>query len=205
MRKNASRTPSRRLARIATLAVIPLSLLGAGALVSTASYAAFSDTTSNPSNNWAAGTVELSNSSPNSAAFSASNLKPGSTGTTCIAVTSTGTLPAAVKLYAANASQTKSIGDWVNLSVTQGTGGGNGSCDGFSALGSGASVYNNSLSSFMNSVTDYRGGVGNWSTAGGSNPETRTFQITYTVSGDAPSSIMGGTASVNFTWEAQNQ
>ena len=122
-------TPSRRLGKIATIAVIPLSLIFAGALVSTASYSAFSATTSNPSNNWSMGSVGLSNSSPNSAAFDASNLKPGSTGTTCISVTSTG----------------------------------------------------------------------------GSTPEARTFQITYTVSPDAPSSIMGAAATFHFTREAQNQ
>jgi hypothetical protein len=204
MRKIAS-TPSRRLGKVATIAVIPLSLIAAGALVSTASYSAFSATTSNPSNNWTAGSVGLSNSSPNSAAFDASNLKPGSTGTTCVAVTSIGTLPSAVKLYATDASQTQGIGDWVNLTVTQGTGGGNGSCNGFSPIASGASVYDNSLTSFVNGATDYRSGAGSWSPAGGDSPETRTFQITYSVSPDAPSSIMGATANVNFTWEAQNQ
>ncbi|WZH36871.1 MAG: hypothetical protein PIR02_19310 [Microbacterium enclense] len=204
MPKNAA-TPSRRLGKIATIAVIPLSLIVAGTLVSTASYSAFSATTSNPSNNWSMGSVGLSNSSPNSAAFNASNLKPGSTGTTCIAVTSTGTLPSAVKLYATDASQTQGIGDWVNIAVSQGTGGGNGSCSGFSALGSDASIYNNSLTSFVNTSTNYRSGVGNWSPAGGSTPEARTFQITYTVSPDAPSSIMGAAATFHFTWEAQNQ
>ncbi|WFR66848.1 hypothetical protein P9139_19795 [Curtobacterium flaccumfaciens] len=34
--------------------------------------------------------------------------------------------------------------------------------------------------------------------------ETKTFQITYTVSPDAPASVMGATASLGFTWEAQN-
>ncbi|MDF2045968.1 hypothetical protein [Microbacterium sp. Kw_RZR3] len=204
MRRTAT-IPSRRLGKIATIAVIPLSFIAAGALVSTASYSAFSATTSNPSNNWSAGSVGLTNSSPNSAAFDATNLKPGSTGTTCVAVTSTGTLPAAVKLYATNASQSQGIGDWLNLTVTQGTGGGNGSCNGFSPISSGASVYDNTLSSFVNGATDYGSGVGNWAPAGGSSPETRTFQITYAVSTNAPSSIMGATANVNFTWEAQNQ
>ncbi len=199
------RMPSRRLAKIATIAVIPLSLIGAGVLVSTASYSAFSATTSNQANNWQIGSVALSNSAPNGAAFNAANLKPGSTGTTCVAVTSTGTLPSAVKLYATNASQSQGIGDWVNLQVTQGTGGGNGSCSGFSPLASGATVLNNTLTSFVNSNTNYSSGVGDWNTVGGSAPETRTFQISYSVSNNAPSSVMGGTAQLNFTWEAQNQ
>ncbi|KIC57908.1 hypothetical protein [Microbacterium hominis] len=199
------RRPSRRLATIATIAAIPLSLIAAGALVSTASYAAFSATTSNPSNNWSMGSVGLSNSAPNSAAFNAPDLKPGSTGTTCLTVTSTGTLPSAVKLYATNASQTQGVGDWVNLTVTQGTGGGNGSCNGFTALSSGAVIYNDSLTSFVNNATGYGSGIGNWSPAGGNQPEARTFQISYAVSSDAPSSIMGATASLNFTWEAQNR
>lgn len=200
-----NRTPSRRTAKFATIAAIPLSLIIAGALVSTASYSAFSATTSNPSSNWSMGSVGLSNSSPNGAAFNASNLKPGSTGTTCIAVTSNGTLPSAVKLYATNAAQSQGIGDWVNISVVQGTGGGNGSCSGFSALASGSSVYNNTLTSFVNNATNYGNGAGNWAPAGGSTPEARTFQITYAVSSNAPSSVMGATANLTFTWEAQNQ
>ena len=67
-----------------------MAVLASGGLVWQSSYSAFSATTSNPTNNWSAGTVALSDDDSNTAMFTASNLKPGATGTKCIAVTSTG-------------------------------------------------------------------------------------------------------------------
>src|SRR4051794_4529260 len=71
-------------------AAVPAAVLASGALVWQSSYSAFSATTSNPTNNWTAGTVALADDDSNTALFTATNLKPGSTGTKCIAVTSTG-------------------------------------------------------------------------------------------------------------------
>ncbi|MDQ1111669.1 hypothetical protein QE418_001117 [Microbacterium testaceum] len=195
--------PTRKLARLGTLAAIPLALLGAGVLVSTASYSAFSATTSNGTNNWTAGTVALKNDLPNSAAFTADNLKPGSAGSNCIVVTSSGSLPASVKLYATTATQTNSLGSWVNLHVTQGTGGGNGTCSGFTAIPNSA-TYNNTLDAFITNSTSFGTGFGDWVTSG-ANSEPRTYRISFDVAGNAPSSAMGGTVKLNFTWEAQNQ
>lgn len=199
------RLPSRALARIATFAVIPAAVIAAGVAVSTASYSAFSATTNDSANNWSMGTVALNNDATNGALFSASNLKPGSTGTNCIAVTSSGSLPSAVKLYATNVQQTNALASYVTLQVTQGTGGGYGTCSGFTASsGADGSLYNDSLASFATTHTNYATGIGTWKPAGGTKPESRTFQITYTVSPDAPSSLMGAAASLGFTWEAQN-
>jgi len=197
------RTPNRKIARLATLATIPLALVGSGFLVSTASYSAFSATTSNASNNWTAGTVALTNDLPNSAAFIAENLKPGSSGDNCIVVTSSGSLPSAVKLYATTATQTKALGSWINVHITQGSGGGNGTCNGFTALSNAAS-YNSTLDAFINGSTNFANGFGDWTTVGG-NSEPRTYRISYDVAGNAPSSVMGGSVKLNFTWEAQNQ
>ena len=35
-------------------------------------------------------------------------------------------------------------------------------------------------------------------------PETRTYQLTYTVKADTTNDTQGGTAAIGFTWEAQN-
>lgn len=198
------RRPNRTIARVATLAVIPAALLAAGVAVSTASYSAFSATSSDDANNWSMGSVALSNDASNGALFAASNLKPGSTGTNCIAVTSTGSLPSAVKLYATNVQQTKALASYVTLQVKQGSGGGYGTCNGFTAAaGSEGLLYNDSLASFASTRTSYATGVGTWKPTGDKS-ETKTYQITYTVSSDAPASLMGATASLGFTWEAQN-
>ncbi|MBF4616438.1 hypothetical protein [Curtobacterium sp. VKM Ac-1376] len=198
------RRPNRTMSRIATLAVIPAALLAAGVAVSTASYSAFSATSSDDANNWSMGSVALANDASNSAMFSASNLKPGSTGTNCIAVTSSGSLPSAVKLYATNVQQTKALASYVTLQVKQGSGGGYGTCSGFTAAsGSEGTLYNDSLASFASTRTNYASGLGTWKPTG-DKAETKTFQITYTVSPDAPASLMGATAVLGFTWEAQN-
>jgi hypothetical protein len=198
-----------RAARLAAWIAIPAALIASGVVVSTASYSAFSATTANPTSNWTAGTVALSDDDSNGALFTVTGLKPGSTGTKCIAVTSTGSLPSTVNMYttAGSYATTNSLSSNINLTVTQGTGGGFGSCTGFTALSTGSSVYSGTVAglaattSFSNPITAT--GTAQWAPTGTAS-ETRVYQFTYTVPTTAPSTIMGGTASVGFTWEAQN-
>lgn len=200
----ATRRPSRRLTKLITLLTVPAAIAVSGLVVSQASYSAYSASTVNPTNNWASGTVALTDDDANTAAFTASNLKPGSTGTKCIAVTSSGSLPSTVKLYGTTPAGTKSLASHINLSITQGTGGSFGSCTGYTPLANGASLFTGTLESFGTSHTSYTNGLGTWSTAGGTNQEARTYQITYTLNSQAPDTTQGGTASLGLTWEAQN-
>jgi hypothetical protein len=195
--------PSRRAARLLGAGAAAACFTASAAVVWHASYSAFSATTANPSSNWAAGSVALADDDANTAMFSASNLKPGSTGSRCIAVTSTGSLPSAVKLYGTGSATTNALSSWINLTITQGSGGSFGSCTGFTPQASGASVFTGSLASFASTATGYSTGVGNW-TPTGSGSDTRVFQVSYTLDPTAPNSTQGGTASVGFTWEAQN-
>jgi hypothetical protein len=195
----SSATP--RAARLAAWIAIPVALIASGAVVSTASYSAFSATTVNPTSNWNAGSVALSDDDSNSALFNATALKPGSTGSNCITVTSTGTLPSAVKLYGTGAATTNALSSSINLTVEQGTGGGFGSCTNFVAATTGGTVFSGTLASFGSSKTDYSTGVGSWAPNGAG---TQVYKITYTVPTSAPSTVMGGTASLGLTWEAQN-
>ncbi|MCU0115524.1 CalY family protein [Curtobacterium poinsettiae] len=192
-----------RAARLAAWIAIPAALVASGVVVSTASYAAFSSTTVNPTNNWTAGSVALSDDDNNTALFTASNLKPGSTGANCITVTSTGSLPSAVKLYGTNVTTTKDLAANVNLTVEQGTGGGFGSCSGFTPAATGSSLYSGTVAGFGVASTNYATGVGSW-TPTGTASETRVYRVTYTVSSTAPNTVQGGTAALGFTWEAQN-
>jgi hypothetical protein len=195
--------PSARIVKIAKWAAIPAALLASGAVVSQASYSAYSASTVNPSSSWATGTVNLTDDDASTAMFSASNLKPGSTGTKCIAVTSTGSLASSVKLYATGMTTTKALTSYVSLAITQGTGGSFGSCTGFSPLATGSAVYAGTVDNLGTSATSYATGLGTWAPTGAAN-ETRTYQVTYTVSASAPDSTQGGTAAIGFTWEAQN-
>jgi len=191
---------TRRSSRIATAIALPAAFVAAGLLVSTSSYAAFSDTTSNGQNSWRAGTVQLDDDDAGRALFTAGNAKPGDGGTNCIAVTSTGTLASQVRLYAADVSGTAGLADHLILRVEQGTGGGSGTCDGFASQ---RTVFDGRLSGFTGTFSSYGSGVTAWSPTGGGS-ETRTFRITWKLADDAPNAVQGATASASFVWEAQN-
>ena len=190
-----------RAARLAAWIAIPAALVASGVVVSTASYSAFTATTVNPTSNWTAGSVALTDDDNNTALFNATGLKPGSTGANCITVTSTGSLPSTVKLYGTNASATKALDANMTLVVEQGTGGGFGSCTGFTPATTSGTLYSGLLSNFT--AANFASGLGTWAPTGTAS-ESRVYRFTYTVSSTAPNSVQGGTAALGFTWEAQN-
>lgn len=194
---------SRRLAKVLTLVAVPVAVAVSGLVVAHASYSAYSATTVNPTSNWTTGTVALADDDANTAAFTASNLKPGSTGTKCLVVTSSGSLASVVKLYGTTPASTKNLASNINLTITQGTGGSFGSCTGFAPLASGSSLYSGTLDAFGTTYTGYATGLGSWAPTGTA-AETRTYQISYTVKTDAPDTTQGGTAGIGLTFEAQN-
>jgi hypothetical protein len=185
--------------RIAGFAAIPAALVAAGLLVGGASYSAFSATTSTPTNNWTSGTVALTDDDQNVALFSATNLKPGATGTKDITVTSTGSLASTVKLYGTQAATTNGLSSYIDITVVEGTGTGSA----FAPLASGSNLYTGTLADFAAARTDYANGITAW-TPSGSASEARTFRISYTLEAATPNTAQGGTASLGFAWEAQN-
>jgi hypothetical protein len=192
-----------RAARLAAWIAVPAALVASGVVVSTASYSAFSATTVNPTSNWTAGSVALTDDDNNTALFNASNLKPGSTGANCITVTSTGSLASTVKLYATNPATTNNLAGNITLQIEQGTGGGFGSCTGFTPAATNGTLYSGTLAAFGSGSTNFASGLGTWAPTGTAS-EARVYRFTYTVSSTAPNSVQGGTASVGLTWEAQN-
>ena len=147
-----------RAARLAAWIAIPAALVASGAVVSTASYSAFSATTVNPTSNWTAGSVALSDDDNNTALFTATGLKPGSTGANCITVTSTGSLASTVKLYATNAQTSSALASNTALVIEQGTGGGFGSCSGFTPAATNGTLTpaNTTLASFATGEHELR-------------------------------------------------
>jgi hypothetical protein len=207
-----SRTTRRRAVR----AVAPVAgLLAAGLLVWQGSYAAFSATTANAANNWAAGSVSLINDSgaalftttttPPTGATDAKTLKPGDTRINCIKVTNTGSLGGPVKLYIPTGtySQTNGLGDNLTVTIEEGTGTGTtayGSCTGFVST---ATIVNAStLTALAGASTSYAvGGVGS---AGALAPAgVRYYRFTTTVNALAPNTVQSGTATATFQWEIQ--
>lgn len=201
----AARTgrPSRRVAALVSLVAVPAALALSGLVVAQSSYSAYSSTTVSPTSNWDTGTVALSDDDANAAAFSVPNARPGATGSRCLVVTSNGSLPSQVRIYGANGSGTTSLAAYLDLTITQGTGGSFGSCAGFTPLSSGAEVFHGSLVTFGTGRTSYANGVGGWNPTGAA-PESRTYQLSYVISPDAPNDTMGGTAAGDIVFEAQN-
>lgn len=192
-----------RAARLAAWIAVPAALVASGVVVSTASYSAFSATTTNPTSNWTAGTVALSDDDSNTALFTVTGLKPTSSGTKCIAVTSTGSLPSTVKLYGTNPSTTNGLATNINLTIEEGTGGGFGSCTGFTPAATNGTIYSGTVGGFGTASTNFATGVGNFAPTGAAS-ETRVYRFTYTVPLNVPNTVQGGTAALGFTWEAQN-
>jgi hypothetical protein len=168
-----------------------------GGMAAFGAFSAFSDTTSNPNNSFAAGTVTVGNNAT-SPLYSVSNGKPGAASTNrCIKITYSGSLPATVKVYRSALSGT--LGQYLDLTVTKGTG----SQEDCSDFVAGASVYSSTLESFG---TDWTGGLAltNASnSAAWSNGDAVTYRFSAVIQdNNAAKGLNTGTHS--FTWEARN-
>ncbi|MDX1689958.1 MAG: TasA family protein, partial [Acidimicrobiia bacterium] len=116
----------RVLAPVAAFLVVGFTVVGA-------TRAAFSGTTDNTSNTFAAGTVVITDDDSGSAMFTASGMKPSDSVTECIAVSYDGSIvPADVKLYVASGGLAgTNLDDYLTLTIEEGTGGAFGDCTGF--------------------------------------------------------------------------
>jgi hypothetical protein len=175
--------------------LVPLALLASSAVVYQASNAAFTGTTANPSNAWASGTVSLTDNDSGVALFNATGLKPGSTDTKCMVVTYTGSLTAAVRLYATTYSD-NGLAQYLTFAVDEGTGSA-ADCSDFTL---GTNLYTGTLSGFSGK-SSYATGVSAWTPAGGSNA-TKTYKFSWTLQDN--DLAQGKSSAATFTWEAQN-
>ena len=167
------------------------------ALVVTGSRAAFFDTTDNAANNWAAGTVTITDDDVGAAMFNASNMKPGDTVTNCIVLTYSGSLvPADVRLYGVSGGT--GLDAYLDLTIDEGSGGVFGNCTGFILS---TTPFSGTLASFAATHTNFTNGVAGWSPA--ATPESKTYRFTLTLQDN--NLAQGLNATGTFTWEAQNQ
>jgi hypothetical protein len=192
---------------LASALVCGLAVLIAGA----ATWSSFASTTANPSNGFSAGTVAISDNDAG-ATLSIPTLSPGGSSSGCIKVTYSGSLPAAVHVYA---STTGSLAQYLNVTVTRGTQTSPTfpSCTGFAAdatnyVGAGAGVmYSGTLANlastytnFANGLVDAPGSPQTWSSA-----TAHSYMLTVSLPAGAPSAAQGLSSTATFTWEAQNQ
>jgi len=168
-----------------------------GGLAVFGAFSAFSDTTSNPNNDFAAGTVTIGNNAT-TPLYSVSNGKPGAASADhCIKITYSGSLPATVKLYRSTLSGT--LGQYLDVTVTKGTGNQE-DCSDFSA---GASAYSGTLQALG---ADWTGGQALTNGSGNatwSSGDAVTYRFSAVIQDDnAAKGLNTGTHS--FTWEARN-
>ena len=178
-------------------AAVPVGFLLSGALIWQASYAAFTDTTSNDNNTWQAGTVDLDDNDSGSALFTASGLVPGSTGAACITVRYLGTADADVAMtarYATGDASTNQLAPYLDMVVNKGSGAGVADCTGFIA---GSDIYSGTAAAMP--------GAGDLDTWVGTTGDTAMYRITYTLNASTPDGSQGDTAGLDIVWDAQNR
>jgi predicted ribosomally synthesized peptide with SipW-like signal peptide len=186
----------------ASLLVVGLSAMAVGG----ATFAAFSSTTQNSSNDYNAGTVYISDNDVGASMVTLTNASAGSSNSGCILVTYGGSLPSNVRLYG---STTGDIAPYLTLTVTRGTDSspsfpncGNFTPDSTNHIGQGNGVvYSGTLSSFPTNwtggVVDAPGAIEEWTTS-----EARAYKFTVTMGSNPAGQGTSGTAT--FTWEARN-
>ncbi len=197
--------PSRKARTIGTAIATPIAIVAAAALIWQSSHAAFSGTTRNSGNNWATGSVALTDDDAGSARFQVANMVPGQTDTKCIKVTANATVPGTVKGYAVNpVLSAQGLQDHVKVSIDYGTGGDFGSCTGFTKEGTAIPA---STLTALAGYSNYANGAGAWAVTAGA--QSRTYQITWTfdTTGMTQTELDGlqGTATgIDLQWELQS-
>jgi hypothetical protein len=199
------KNPSRRARKVGTVIATPIAVIAAAALVWQSSYAAFTGTTRNSGNSWSTGSVALTDDDSGTARFQASGMVPGATETKCIAVTANATVSGVVKAYAVNpVASSSNLQDYVKVSAKYGSGGGFGSCDGFTAAG--VSIPEMSLTTLAG-YSNFGNGAGSWSVTAGS--QTRVYEITWKfdttgLSQSQLDGLQGAQTGIDFQWELQS-
>ncbi len=202
--RSARRTRHKAKRRPGIVVLVPLALLASSAVVYQASNAAFSVQTTNGTNNWASGSVTISDDDSGNVIVNLNNLKPGDTATKCINVTYTGSLAATVKLFT-SASTDSGLGPYLDFSIDEGTGATGGAtldCTGFTP---GSTLYPagtlGGAGGFITVKNSYANGVSSWAPAGGSNA-TRSYRLIWTLQDN--NAAQSKNSSATFTWEARN-
>jgi len=183
--------------RVRTSAAL-LAVFAAFLLAFQSTGAAFSATTDNAGNAFAAGTVAISDNDAGTAMFNLTNMKPGDSAVGCIEVTYSGSLDPEVRTYGA-ATAGDGLDAYLDLTIERG----DGTC---AAFGTATAVWTNGtdgdLGVFLGSATNYATGSDSWQPTGGAPDDTVPYRFTVALQDD--NAAQAKTVTVTFTWEAQN-
>jgi len=107
------------------------------------------------------------------------------------------TTSADVVLFASGASDPAGLGQHLDLVVRRGSGGGFGTCAGFTAA---ATVYTGTVADFVQTHDEWLSGIGGWTAAG---HQRATYRFGYTLQPETPSHLQATRTSATFQWEAR--
>jgi hypothetical protein len=207
------RTPSSRTRRLVALAAAPIAVIAAAGMVWQSSYAAFSADTRNAGNSWSTGTLTLNNDGNGTAMFQVSNMTPGQTGSHCIQVTSTSSVPGTVKLYLMNpVTSAAGLEGHLRITVQSGTGATYaGGCGAFVADSTPTQPIingtNYTLQQAATAFNSYGTGAGAWVTTGAAS-ESKSYKFTWSMDNNLTQTeidqLQGSHVGTDFEWEIQN-
>lgn len=183
------------------LTLLVVGVLGGVAVVGTLS--AFSSTTTNTDNSFAAGTVTLADNDSGAVLYSVSNQKPGVNTVKCIKLTYSGSLGADVKLY--TPSSVNASAQYINLTIEKGTSDTAvfPDCGTFTAE---STIFNGTLSSFAAARNSYANGIAAFPGAQTAWAQNDTLVYRFTLSVQDDNAAQGASSGLHtFTWEARNQ
>lgn len=186
-----------RHGRTAAWIAFPLAVVASGALIATASYAAFSDTTDNAGNAWRTGAVSLTDDDEGAALFDTDTLVPGEGGSNCITVTAETTNPTTVKLYTDEQSDVDALAQHLDMKVERGALRTAGDCSTFTAE---STVHDGTLAGLM-ALDSFGTGVDDWQPTVGT--ASATYRFTYDLDTETPNTAQESEAGTTFVWEAQ--
>ncbi len=201
------------VARRLRVLLVGMVLCGLAAIAAGVTYGAYAGSVANPGNSYDSGSVAVADNDGGTAMLALSSARPGATDTSCIQVTSTGSLSSAINLYA---SQTGTLGTYLQLKVTRGTGSAASfdSCTGFTAdtcnyktLGVGV-LYSGTLSSYPSTyaagIVD-PGAACDGSAEAWTQGEVHSYKFDLTYPSGAALASQGLTGTATFNWEGRNQ
>lgn len=181
------RNRRRTIAALAALVALALVV----AMVSSVTSATWIDTTRNDDNAWATAKVSLTDNLTGTAMFAATEMLPGDEVTNSIIVTNDGSVPLDVRLYSENLVNSDGVEPLApQLNVKIGT-----------SLG-GIEVFDGTLADLATAHTNYTNGTAVITLAAAG---TQTYYFWVQLDVDAPSSVSGDSASIDFVWEGQTQ
>ena len=198
--------PSRRAQKIMAAAATPVALVALGGMVYQASYAAFTGQTRNSGNEWATGSVKLTDDDNGAARFRVTNMLPGDTQTKCITITADASVASTVKGYAINpVTSTVGLEDKVKVTIDSGTGGSFADCNGFTAVGP-AHVTDMPLTQVAQANT-FASGFGGWTVPVGVSSKTYRMTWKFDTTGMSQAQIdamQGAKTGIDMQWEMQS-